>query len=443
MVRAVPRFRSPRGAFAYAVDRVRRSLLLSPQTQEDRNVRALYLNTAMVGVATGGIASFLPVYLARLGASPTLMGWFSSLPSLLLVFLLIPGGAVAERSTDQVAVRVRYAYILRSFYLLCALAPFVVPVEWLPLALVGIWSLTVFPEAVAQPAWTAVMSRAVSPRRRARVNSTRWALLAIVSALSSAFFGWLLDRVTYPLNYQLVFFISWALSGLDPKFFSYIRLAPQPEDSVSPLAATGPHRKAAWQRAADYVRPVFGHKPFVVYVVSTFWYRVALNMPAPLFSLYWVNVLHAPDTLIGLRGTVGNLALMIGYLMWGRLAGRLGHRPVLMLSAAGLALYPIATALAPASIWLLPAAAIWGMTASGVDVGLFDMALASYPAARQPLYGAVWSTSQRLAMFAGPLIGAALARQVGLGDALLIAGAAELLSVLPFFALPAKDSMLG
>ena len=54
---------------AYATQQARQSPMLNPSTQEDRNARLLYLNTAMVGVATGGIAAFLPVFLARLGAS--------------------------------------------------------------------------------------------------------------------------------------------------------------------------------------------------------------------------------------------------------------------------------------------------------------------------------------------------------------------------------------
>ncbi len=119
-----------------------------------------------------------------------------------------------------------------------------------------------------------------------------------------------------------------------------------------------------------------------------------------------MNELKAPDTLIGLRGTVGNGVLVFGYLLWGRLAGRIGHRQVLMISASGLALYPIATALAPSAIWLLPVAIIWGLTVAGVDVGLFDMALASCPSERQPLFGALWSMVARVGMFAGPLIGA-------------------------------------
>jgi len=420
------------GMVRYAYGRVAGLPVVRPTTQEDRNVRLLYVSTAMLGVATGGIVSFLPVFLARLGASSTLLGWFNSAPSLLLVFLLIPGAAIAERHADQVAVRVRYARILRMAYLVCALLPLVIPVGHLPMALLVVWTLTVFPEAITIPAWTSVLARSVSARRRATVNSVRWALLAVVSAVSSAAFGWLLDRISFPYNYQTVFLISFLLSWADPYTFSFIKVSPLRR----PVAVAG---QGILRRFAEYIRPVFRHGSFIRYLVATIPYRVALNLPAPLFTLFWVNELRASDTLIGLRGTVGHVALVAGYLLWGRWASRVGHRSVLILSSAGLALYPVATALSPEAGWLLPVAAIWGVTVGGVDIGLFDLMLASCPEERQPLFAAVWSMAARGAMFLGPLVGAALAERTSLGTALLVSGGAQLLTTLPFLLLPRHD----
>ena len=63
--------------------RLRESPLVRPRTRDERNARLLYISTALVGVPLGGIVSFLPVFLARLGASPSLIGWFTSAPALL------------------------------------------------------------------------------------------------------------------------------------------------------------------------------------------------------------------------------------------------------------------------------------------------------------------------------------------------------------------------
>lgn len=385
----------------------------------------------MIGVGFGGIVAFMPVFLARLGADSRLMSWFTSAPALLTVIFLVPSAILVERYPNHVRVRVTAIRVARVTYLLCALLPFLLPPSALPVALVVVWATKTFPEAVSITAWTSVIARAVSPSRRAQLNGTRWALLSLFSAIGSAVFGWMLDHISFPVNYQIVFLVSFAASMADPFFFARIRV---PTANRPILEA----KRNPTARLFYYFRPVLQHKPFLVFLGATLLYRIALNAPAPLFSLFWVNELLASDTLIGLRGTVGNAALVVGYVLWGRLASRMSHRSILTITAIGLAFYPIVTALSQNALWLLPAAAIWGLTAAGIDIGLFDLMLAACPDQRQPLFAAVWSMVANGAIFAGPLLGARLSTAVGIGAALVIIGIAQIVSTVPFVALP-KD----
>ena len=412
-----------------AVGRLSQSILLQPRTQEDHNARQLYLNTAAIGVAVGGIMSFLPVYMARLGADSTVMGLLTSLPALVATLSFIPAAMIAERRPDQVRLVVQAALITRIAFLLCALVPWFLPERSQPMVLVIIWSARMVFDAIANTAWTGVMTQAVSPRRRAVINGQRWALLSVISALSSAVFGWMLDLIPQPLNYQIVFLISFAISTLDPLAFARVRV---PLMEVAPRSAA----RGLATRAGEFFGPVLHERTFLLFLGATVLYRVALNAPAPLFTLFWVNDLRAPDTLIGLRGTVGYAALVVGYLFWGRSANRLGHRTVLTLAALGLATYPIVTALSPSAVWLFPAAAIWGLTAAGIDVGLFDMMLGCIPKQRQPLFAAVWSIVANAAVFVGPLLGAILAGHSSVQLALIICGVAQIVTTIPFVFLP-------
>ena len=311
-------------------------------------------------------------------------------------------------------------------FLLCAVAPWFIAEEHLPLVLVIIWTLKTLSDVVAIPSWTSVMARAVSPRRRAQINGTRWALLSVVSAGCSAGFGWLLDQIAFPLNYQLVFLISVALSSLDMVFFARVEVPPLERPD---LQQAGTVR----ERFVEYLRPVVHYRPFLVFLSATILYRLALNLRL-LLSLFWVNELHAPDTLIGLRGTVGYAALVAGYTIWGRLTNRLGHRRVLRWSAFGLGLYPILTALSPSAGWLLPVAAVWGITVAGVDIGLFDLMLAACPSPPTAVCRRVEHGDQYI--FVGPLLGAALSNATTLATALIIAGVAQWVTTIPFSALP-------
>ena len=176
----------------------------------------------------------------------------------------------------------------------------------------------------------------------------------------------------------------------------------------------------------------------MAFLGATIAYRIALNFPVALFSLYWVNVLGVHDTLIGLRGTVGNAALVIGYIYWGRSANRLTHRKVLFIAAIAYALYPVATAFSPSGVWLLPAAALWGLAASGLDIGLFDLMLSAWPTKRQPLFAAAHSMVVNAVVFMAPLLGAALANKTSLATVLVVAGIAQVVTTIPFLKLP-KD----
>ncbi|NLV74391.1 MAG: MFS transporter [Chloroflexi bacterium] len=405
------------------------ALKLRPQNQEERNMQLLYFNTTMVGVASGGIVAFLPVFLARLGASPTLISWLTSGPSLAAVLFLLPGALVAERSSDLVKVRIKWVTVVLMAYLACAIAPFFVAVEQLPYVLVGIWVAKVLAEAVAIPAWTAVMSMAVSAQNRARVNGTRWALMSLAMALSSAFFGWMLDHVSFPINYQLVFFISFIFGLIDPLFFRRIVVDSTP-------VVRSPSSLPLRERVANYIKPVMTHKPFMVYQAVTFLYRIALYLPIPLYTLLWVNELEAADTLIGLRGTLGSLALVVGYLFWGRVANRFGHRRMLYICAAGLGVYVMLSSLIPSAWWILPLAVLWGATIAGVDVALFDIMLGTLSAERQALFGAFWSMEANFCMFLGPLIGAALMSIWGVRTTMLVGGIAQIVTTAFFLWLP-------
>ena len=398
-------------------------------SDEDHNILSWYLSTAFTGMVDGGILVFLPVFLARLGASPALLGLYNSLPALLSILLLIPAGMLIERVTDQLSAMVRLGLLTRLAYLAIVVAPFFVRVPHLPLVIVGAWVLRTVPDAGAIPLWYAVSARAVSPARRGHVNGTRWALMSLISALCQAAFGRGLDGAPFPLGYQAVFAVSFVASVAEMLAYARLRL---------PLltAEEQPARAPLRERLQAYVQPLIEHGPFVRYLAGTIGYRLALNMPPALMTLLWVRELRASDGLIGLRGMVGYVALVFGYLAWGRNANRLGHQRVLTFAALGLASYVMVSALLPAAIWLLPAAVLWGLAAPGIDIGLFDLLLHACPGGKQARFFSVGLVATNLAIFLGPLLGVGLANITSVRTALLVAGALQVVATLGFSLLP-------
>jgi MFS family permease len=415
--------------------RVQRALFGYPgESREDRNYRNLLISGAFFGPAEGGIFNFLSVFITRLGATPTMVSLLTAGPSLIGVFSYIPGGAYAERKSDQVRLVVQAGFFARLSYLLIALLPFFLPPEQVIVAVILIWSLTAIPNAVHVPAWTAMMQRAVSPTRRARLNGTRWGLMSLISGISLVVYGVMLDRMNFPIGYQIVFMISFAAATINLYFFSRVEIPP----FVSGRE-TGEQRGSIFSEIPGLFRSYLSSRRFVRFLMASGAFRLALAMPVGLFSIYWVNDLQATDAWIGVRGAVSAIALVIGYFFWGRTANRIGHRRMLMICGVGQACYPAMTALAPDVFWLLPAAFVAGITAGGIELGLFDMLLAACPEGRQPTFAAGSAVFTNLAITVGPLLGAAMAQQWTTQVALFAIAGVQAFATLAFLLLPGRE----
>ena len=161
-----------------------------------------------------------------------------------------------------------------------------------------------------------------------------------MTAVCVGLFGRLLDApwLPFPLNYQIVFFLSGGAGMIGLFYFDKIVMP------VDYAPANPPHLPLR-RRVAELLSPMLGCPPFINYLLATLLVRVGMAVPTALYSIFWVRNLQASDTIIGLRTTVGLVTTVIGYWWFGRLATRRGHRGLLLASSIGLGLYPVMTAL--------------------------------------------------------------------------------------------------
>jgi len=398
---------------------------------QERNTLYLYVATASFGPIQAGISAYLAVFLARLGASAQQIGLLTSVPALVSMILMIPAGFVAERVRDQVRLRTLGSLMTRSIPLLMAIAPLVFTLPSIPNVAVGLVALQAAALTITMPAFMTVMSDAVAPQARARVNGTRWALLNGVSAVLAPFFGRMLDVVEFPGNYQILFLFSFIGGMGNAYFFSRIKVPPLEVPEREPWR---PGHLGEGLRS--YFSSIRGERKFVLFLLGTVAFRVALNMPLPLYGLYWVNELRVSDGLIGFRETAAYSALVVGFLAWGRWAPKMQHRKQLTAGVLLFGLYLIATGLISSAVWLVPIALIWGLAMSGVNIGLFNAMLASAPKEKMPRLSAVLNLAASAAASVGPLLGVALSQATSIRTALLIIGGLTILSTIPFRVVP-------
>ncbi len=394
--------------------------LLHPADRSEYNIRNVLIDGIGVGIVTG-VGTFLAVFLARLGASSFLVGLLTSLPALTGALLAVPVGRFLERQRNIVPwYSGSRVWVLWS-YAIFGLLPFVLPLAAIPLAVIAIWALVTVPATIVGVAFTLVMGAVAGPQRRFYLMSLRWSTLGFATALTVALVGLILDRLPFPLNYQVVFIGSFG-GGLLSYLFSRSIVLPD-----NPPAAAPQPNVSVLERLRQGWHGVLAIPAFARFVGSAFVFRSGVAMALPLFPLYWVRTVQASDAWIGVINMANSAVLLVAYFIWSAWARRYGVRWVLIISSLGMALYPLATAATTWVLWLAVYAALVGFFAAGNDLVSFDLLLSTCPPEHQATYVGFHQTLQNLALFLMPLIGTALADAIGLSAALLLAGVIRLI----------------
>lgn len=393
--------------------------LLRPRTVAERNVRNVLVDGIGVGIVTG-VGTFLPVFLARLGANNFLVGLLTSLPALTGALMAVPIGRFLERQRNVVPWYSRMRVWVLWSYAIFGLLPFILPLSAVPWAVIVVWALVTLPNTVVNVAFTVVMGGVAGPKNRFAVMSLRWSSLGAVTAITVALVGQFLVRVPFPLNYQLVFIGSF-VGGLLSYLFS--RSIELPDQQPGEHAPNGPWRPSFRGWLSSLVEVARTAPPaFRRFVGSAFVFRCGIAMGLPLFPLYWVHEVQASDAWIGIITTANSGVLLVAYFIWSTATRRLGVGGVLLASSLGLALYALATA-ATQTVWLLAIfAGLAGFFAAGNDLVNFDLVLSTIPADHQASYVGFYQTLQNAALFLMPLVGTTIADIIGLGPALVVAG---------------------
>jgi hypothetical protein len=259
------------------------------------------------------------------------------------------------------------------------------------------------------------MNAVAGPEGRYELMTHRWSILGGTTFVTVLIIGQILDRVVFPLNYQIVF-IALSLGGLISYYFSsHIRIPPsepKPEEPAHNIR----------EMVANYTHQVSSEKPFMNFLTKRFVFLTGISMAAPLFPLYYVRTIHASDSWISAINASQTFILIVGYFFWSRQSRKHGSYRVLVLTTLGLSLHPIIVALLTQSWQIAIFAGFAGIFQAGLDLVFFDELMRTVP----PEYSATFvAFAQSIQYFSGivsPIIGSTIAGTFGIGTGLIIAG---------------------
>ena len=388
-----------------------------PQTAPEinrLNFRNVQIDAIGVGLASTG-APFLPVLLARLGANTLQVSMLTFMPALTGALLAIPLGNFLETRKNIVPWFSFARLGVLMSYGFTGLLVLLLPEASAILGILGLWAIATIPQTILSICFSVVMNQIAGSRGRFELMSHRWSILGFTNATTALIAGQFLDRVVFPLNYQ-IFFITLSLGGVISFYFSSKIVLPDNPPQVKKI------KTSIKEQAIAYIRLIYSEKPFVSFIWKRFIFLSGAALAAPLLPLYYVREIDASDYWIALIQIAANTTVILGYFFWVNQSRRRGSRAVLLATTLGSSLYPILVGISQ-QVWpVVIFAGLNGIFTAGLNLVFFDELMRRVPTDHNATFVAAAQTLQYLSMIAAPLLAPILSNWLGFGTALMLAG---------------------
>jgi hypothetical protein len=364
----------------------------TPSDQERANFRRFVMDIVWFGLAIPSTARFLSVYAIRLDASAMLLGWLSALPAILC--LSTSGLAVwwRKKYPDTVHAQFWPGVGYRLLFLLPVLTPYF-PEDWQPYWLLLSVSLPALPQGISSVLFLVLMREGIDRSRLTSLVSRRSMSFNMAVAVGTLGFGFWLEEVSFPINYQIMYLLAFGLSMLSLLNVNRVR-------AIQPEPVAEPTRKP--------VR-VWGTLAFQRVAFLTISSHVAFFLIAAIVPLRLVDEMGADEGFMSIF-TVAELAsAALVATMTNRIVRQIGTRATVSTGMIGTGVAAILLAVAPNLSFTLIAGALSGASWTMVTISLFSFFNESTPPEYITPFSTVYNQIVMLSVFVGPLLGSQLA----------------------------------
>ncbi len=368
-------------------------------------------------------------FLLGLGAGAFEVGLLASIP--MMAHLLQPLGAYfSEKATS------RHRYCLwiygtsRLLWLLPAIGIFcfsggILDARGLTLLTMGVLTFSNILDSIGCASWMSWMAVLVPAKLRGRYFSLRRSLSSLTALLTIPAGGWLVSSWLggEVEGYGIVLIVA-VLMGLVSLGFQF-----QMSD-VNPQAKVATHQQIAQsvrgseqKLAAEADRSplgMWGDRNFLTLLLFLGLWTFGVNLSAPFFNFYLLDTLRLDVKWVTLYSSLNYGAFFLMIMLWGRLADRIGNRPVLMINCLLVAAIPLLwlyTDSGAVSLLLgLPLLhLLQGGTFAALDLCLGNIQLELAPVTRQSVYFAIAAAIMGVTGALGATVGSFLAELPAFG----------------------------
>jgi MFS family permease len=384
--------------------------LTDKETQQGlRNVIRDGLTTSVMSTLTG--STFLVAFALALGASSLVVGLLAAIPALANI-IQIPTIYLVEKMRVRRSITMLAAAFGRSFWLLIAFIPFLVPFELaLPLIIVAL----VFNSLLASMggcSWNSWMHDLLPKSNLGRFFSKRLLLSTAVSiplALAAGYFisYWTAAFPGLELAGYSILYIGGFIAGL----VGVLVIARIPEPAMA-VHATMPS-------FGKLIRKPFEDRNFKNLIVFLTSWNFAVNLALPFLTVYMLTSIGLDTSTVVLFSVISQITSLAFFRIWGKLSDRYSNKSVLRVSGPIMILCILiwaSTILFAGTSIVLPIIVgvhvLMGMATAGVNLVSGNIGLKLAPKGEATAYLASSSLFSSLAAGFAPLLGGVVAAYV-------------------------------
>ncbi|MFN8445179.1 MAG: MFS transporter [Caldilineaceae bacterium] len=281
-------------------------------------------------------------------------------------------------------------------------------------ALIGFFLLlvtTAMGSGVGMPAWSDMMAKVIPVQRRGLWSGLSHSLGALIGAGGALYFGQMLDRINYPNNFALLFFVAFLML-----IVSFIGLALNREPPSTTVKESIPLARYLSQ-LPDVLRRDANYRRFLLSRTTTQLGTIATGF----FMASGLEKFHIDGVTVGRLTAAQVFTVALMNLVWGLIGDRLGHKRVLGTAAFAMTLATLSVRLADTPLALAISFVLVGIYAAADGVSAFNILLEFCAAEDRPTYVGLTNTLLAPVLILGPLLGGWLAGSIGYDNLFLFA----------------------
>lgn len=363
-------------------------------------------------------------FLLQLGATSVEIGLLAAMP-MLANFLQPVGAYLADRSTSRHWYSLWVFGSARLLWLVLVLGILLYGAHFVSAPQLVQWTLCIvlvthILGALGSASWVSWMAALVPQRLRGRYFGRRNSAASLTGLLSIPLLGFAVSHWQGGTiqGYSLVLILA-VLAGLVSLAFQGLMADVNPQDVAQAQTVTSS------SDPAELLPPLAAtsllkDSNFLTYLLHYGLWMFAVNLSAPFFNIYLLRDLGLDVSRVTLYGALTAGANLLMLVTWGKLADRIGNRPILVAVGLLVAVTPLfwlstGTNSLSLFVWLPLLHLLGGGTWSALDLCSNNLQMAIAPTRQPSRYFAIAAAASGLGGALGTTVGGVLAQFPHLG----------------------------